>query len=302
MPDGISDGLIILPWNDIDVLRAVIEREGDNIAAVLTEPVMCNTGCILPHPGYLEAMRELTAKHGILLIFDEVITGFRLALGGAQARSASRRIFPPSPRASAAAFRSRPWAGARTSWRSSPMAACRLPAPMQAIRSRSPPPMPRSTSCRSRAFYDSLDAVSDRLRLGLIEVFNSAGISTRVVGMGAVYQVWFTDHDIHNYRDAARHANHDLFRIWWEGMLDRGILFPSRRLRKPVHHLRPYQRGCGPDAGSGARSGEADPRGLSLRLRSAPPPCPPDRPPARPGRRAALRRSGTSASRASRRS
>ena len=65
-------------------LRERVEREGDYIAAVLTEPVMCNTGCILPEPGYLEAMRELTATHGIVLIFDEVITGFRLGFGGAQ--------------------------------------------------------------------------------------------------------------------------------------------------------------------------------------------------------------------------
>lgn len=76
MPKGVEDNLIILPWNDAQALADTIAREGDSIAAVLTEPVMCNTGCILPQPGYLEAMRELTARHGIVLIFDEVITGF----------------------------------------------------------------------------------------------------------------------------------------------------------------------------------------------------------------------------------
>ena len=62
MPKGVERNLIILPWNDVEALRDAIAREGDEIAAVLTEPVMCNTGCILPEPGYLEAMRELTPR------------------------------------------------------------------------------------------------------------------------------------------------------------------------------------------------------------------------------------------------
>ena len=85
LPAGMEDNLIILPWNDADALADTVARHGDKIAAVLTEPVMCNTGCILPEPGYLAAMRDITSKHGILLIFDEVITGFRLGIGGAQA-------------------------------------------------------------------------------------------------------------------------------------------------------------------------------------------------------------------------
>src|ERR1700681_398594 len=84
LPPGLAEQLIILPWNDIDALREAVSREGENIAAVLTEPVMCNTGCILPEPGYLEAMRAITAACGILLIYDEVITGFRLNIAGAQ--------------------------------------------------------------------------------------------------------------------------------------------------------------------------------------------------------------------------
>ena len=86
LPHGLDENLVILPWNDVEALAEAIQREGDAIAAVITEPVMCNTGCILPEPGYLEAMRELTARHGIVLLFDEVITGFRLGLGGAQVR------------------------------------------------------------------------------------------------------------------------------------------------------------------------------------------------------------------------
>ncbi|WP_309121097.1 glutamate-1-semialdehyde 2,1-aminomutase [Paenibacillus sp.] len=77
--------LVPLPWNDVEALEACFRRYGEQLAAVITEPIMCNSGCLPPLPGYLERLRELTAAHGTVLIFDEVITGFRLGLGGAQA-------------------------------------------------------------------------------------------------------------------------------------------------------------------------------------------------------------------------
>ena len=81
-----SDGehLVIRPWNDLALVADAFARHPGEIAAVLTEPILCNTGGILPKPGYLEGLRELCTNHGALLIFDEVITGFRVSLGGAQ--------------------------------------------------------------------------------------------------------------------------------------------------------------------------------------------------------------------------
>jgi len=79
-----ADDIIILPWNDLDLLKKVIERHKNEIAAVITEPIMCNAEVVLPKQGFLEGLRELTYKNDILFILDEVITGFRLALGGAQ--------------------------------------------------------------------------------------------------------------------------------------------------------------------------------------------------------------------------
>lgn len=75
----------VRPWNRIDLLKEAFETEGSTIAAVILEPVLCNGGCILPLPGYLQSIKDLCQKHGALLIFDEVITGFRMAPGGAQA-------------------------------------------------------------------------------------------------------------------------------------------------------------------------------------------------------------------------
>ncbi|MFL5706783.1 MAG: aspartate aminotransferase family protein, partial [Ktedonobacteraceae bacterium] len=76
--------VIVLPWNNLDLLEETLQRSGTEIAAVIMEPVMCNSGMVVPVPGYLKAVRTLTQQYGVLLIFDEVITGFRLALGGAQ--------------------------------------------------------------------------------------------------------------------------------------------------------------------------------------------------------------------------
>ncbi len=75
---------LILPWNDVGAVEGAFAEHGSEIAAVITEPILCNGGCILPAPRYLEALREITRRRGAVLIFDEVITGFRVALGGAQ--------------------------------------------------------------------------------------------------------------------------------------------------------------------------------------------------------------------------
>ncbi|MFD1165593.1 aspartate aminotransferase family protein [Sphingobacterium daejeonense] len=75
---------VIIPWNDEKLLEETIEKYKDELAAVITEPIMCNNGCIVPKKGFLEKMRILTEKNNIALIFDEVITGFRIGLSGAQ--------------------------------------------------------------------------------------------------------------------------------------------------------------------------------------------------------------------------
>jgi glutamate-1-semialdehyde 2,1-aminomutase len=79
-----ADNVLVAPWNRLDVLERMFQDRGDRIAGVMMEPVLCNSGCLLPVPGYLEGVRRLCDRAGALLIFDEVITGFRIALRGAQ--------------------------------------------------------------------------------------------------------------------------------------------------------------------------------------------------------------------------
>ena len=82
--ESVAEDVIVLPWNDVDAVKTALDAHGHEIAAIVTEPAMCNTGAIAPAPGYLEALRDLATSHDVVLIFDEVITGFRLALGGGQ--------------------------------------------------------------------------------------------------------------------------------------------------------------------------------------------------------------------------
>jgi len=84
LPEETRNEFITLPWNDLELLKETVEKRYKEIAAIITEPIMCNNGCILPEPGFLVGLRELSDYFGIALIFDEVITGFRIGLNGAQ--------------------------------------------------------------------------------------------------------------------------------------------------------------------------------------------------------------------------
>jgi glutamate-1-semialdehyde 2,1-aminomutase len=86
VPAAFVEHTLSLPYNDIDTLRDVMARQGDRVACIIVEPVAGNMGLVPPRDQFLEALRETTEKHGALLIFDEVMTGFRVAFGGAQAR------------------------------------------------------------------------------------------------------------------------------------------------------------------------------------------------------------------------
>ena len=86
MPDGFVKYTVVLPYNDVDALRSYFSEHGDEVAALILEPVACNMGVVTPTEDFLKATREVTSQHGAVLIFDEVITGFRLSRGGAQQR------------------------------------------------------------------------------------------------------------------------------------------------------------------------------------------------------------------------
>ncbi len=109
-----AENTVVAPWNRLDLLEQTLERHKGKIAAIMMEPVLCNSGCLLPLPGYLEAARQLADRHGALLIFDEVITGFRMAPGGAQAHYGVTPDLATFGKAVAAGLPLSVWRGAAT--------------------------------------------------------------------------------------------------------------------------------------------------------------------------------------------
>ena len=225
VPAAIAQDLIILPWNDVGALRDAIAREGGDIAAVLTEAVMCNTGCILPEPGYLEAMRELSAARGILLIYDEVITGFRLGLAGAQGRYGIRPDLTVFAKGLGGGFPIAALGGRRDIMSLASDGTVSIAGTYTANTIAVAAALAALDELCAPGAYPMLDRRCERLYAGLERIFHDARLGAHVVGVGPVMQVWFADRPIRNYRDATRHASHERFRRWWEGMLDNGILF-----------------------------------------------------------------------------
>jgi glutamate-1-semialdehyde 2,1-aminomutase len=84
IPQNVVDDVIICPWNEPEILRGLLDRHQGELAAVIAEPIVANNACIMPRPGYLEVLREECTRRGIILIYDEIVTGFRIAPGGAQ--------------------------------------------------------------------------------------------------------------------------------------------------------------------------------------------------------------------------
>ena len=225
IPDGVEDSLIILQWNDSEALERTIRGRGEQIAAVLTEPVMCNTGCILPQPGYLELMRELTRMFGIVLIFDEVITGFRISLGGAQKHFGIVPDLTVLAKGFGGGFPVSSVGGKKHIMQLVADGTVSMAGTYSGNGIAVSAANATLDFLTTPGIYDGLLEKSERLMKGIGERLKFAGFDCDVVGLGPLFQVWFTDSPIRNYRDAVRHARKDWFRVWWEEMMQEGILF-----------------------------------------------------------------------------
>jgi glutamate-1-semialdehyde 2,1-aminomutase len=229
VPLELEDTLIVLSWNDPESFRRVMDERGDEVAAVITEPAVFNTGCILPEPGYLELLRAETRKHGALLIFDEVITGFRFCRGGGQEWFGVMPDLTTLAKGLGGGF---PVAAIGGSKEVMGMIA-------DGRYSHSGTYNANVVQCAAVAatlnvlsepgLYERQRALGDRLADGLRTIADEAGIPVLVEGIGTVFQLWFTEHPIKNWRDADRYADEARFTRWWQEMLLRGVLFhPSQ--------------------------------------------------------------------------
>ena len=226
---GASENVIVAPWNDLDLLRETLRQNASDLAAVILEPVMCNNGCIPPLPGYLAALRQLCTDNGIVLIFDEVITGFRLDLGGAQSYFGVTPDLAIFGKAMANGFPIACLAGKRELMES----VARLQVNHSGTYNSNV--MATAAACATiseleRISYQRLHELGDNLMTGLRDLAASMGVPALVQGIGPVFHLAFTERDrIVDYRDclAVDQARNSEF---VGQMLDSGIRLLSRGL------------------------------------------------------------------------
>jgi glutamate-1-semialdehyde 2,1-aminomutase len=228
VPASLAAHTLTVPFNDPAALDDIFKQHQD-IAAVIIEPVVGNMGCVPPQPGFLEAVRELTTRHGALLIFDEVMTGFRLARGGAQqlfgikpditclgkiiggglpvgayggSRELMRHIAPTGPIYQAGTLSGNPLA---------------MTAGLLTLR-----------RLRHESVYEQLEQRSARLCEGLSKAASDAGLKTTTNRVGSMWTSFFCEGPVTDWTTANR-SNRELYGRFFHAMLDAGVyLAPSQ--------------------------------------------------------------------------
>src|SRR6266478_1044727 len=234
IPPSTFDDVVLSPWNDVAALEAVLTRHRHELAAVITEPIMANMGCILPRDGYLQRMRELTHDCGALLILDEVVTGFRYAPGGCQEYYGVQPDLSTFGKALGAGFPVGAVAGPRSilermRWSENMVLhygtfnGHRLTMKVVAA---------NLDLLSAEGTYRKLYAIGDASIAGLRDVFRRHRIKAIVQGFGPMFQIYFTERDaIHDYRDYCRSVDTQRYSRFVHRLLDRGIyMTPSNGL------------------------------------------------------------------------
>jgi glutamate-1-semialdehyde 2,1-aminomutase len=236
IPAATWDDVVLAPWNDFERATRAIEKHAHELAAVITEPLMANMGCIPSRDGYLAHLRELTQKHGVLLIFDEVVTGFRYAPGGCQQRYSVGPDLSTFGKALGAGFPIGAVCGPRAIldrmiWGEGmvlhygtfnghrltmEVVACNL----------------ELLTANDGAAYRKLYELGDAAIAGLRQIFARRKIDAIVQGFGPMFQIYFTTrNEIRDYRDYCAYVDTRRYARFVHALLERGIyMTPSNGL------------------------------------------------------------------------
>ncbi len=224
---SLAESVVIRRWNDPDVLRQTFAELGDELAAVICEPLFCSP-VISPRPGYLELLRELTRNHGVVLVFDEVKTGFRVALGGAQElygvtpdmSTAAKALGGGIPVAAVGGQKelfepfTSGYIAQGSTYQANPIALAAVLATLEEL--------------RVPGFFERITTLGERLADGITALCSETGIQAYAQGVGPVLQPVFADHQVKDYRDFIRSSDGAAFREFWTAMLEGGVVFAPR--------------------------------------------------------------------------
>ncbi|CAN5694343.1 glutamate-1-semialdehyde 2,1-aminomutase [soil metagenome] len=229
VPRGATQDTLVAPYNDLDVVEALFAEHGNDIACVIVEPVAGNMGVVEPSDGFLERLRVITSKHGALLIFDEVMTGFRVAPAGAVERFGIDPDLVTFGKVVGGGFPLAAYAGKREimehvapsglmyqagTLSGNPVATAAGIATLEAL--------------AENGVWESAAARADALVTGLTAAGSEAGISIQATAVGSMAGIFFKDRPVMNYEDSAVDDG-GRYTAFFQGMLRRGVyLAPSR--------------------------------------------------------------------------
>ncbi len=226
VPEGTVVDTLVAPFNDVKAVEAVFAAHGRDLAAVIVEPVCGNMGCVAPREGYLEALREVTKRAGTVLVFDEVMTGFRLSLGGAQ------KVYGITPDMTclgkivggglpAAAY----------GGRADIMDQVAPVGPVYQAGTLSGNPLAMAAGCTALDLltrpgtYEALEARTVRLQIGLSRAAQAAGVMVTVNRVGSMLTVFFCRGPVVDYA-SAKSSDTKLYARFFHGLLKRGVYLP----------------------------------------------------------------------------
>src|SRR5437870_2857681 len=223
VPDAFCDTTIALPFNSVDALERAFRAYGDGIASVIVEPVVGNMGCVPPAPGFLQALREITARHGALLIFDEVMTGFRLARGGAQELYGIRPDLTTLGKVIGGGLPIGAYGG-----RADIMSKIAPLGPVYQAGTLSGNPLAVSAGLAMLRHIKAHPEIYPQLERGAARLTGTAPAGVTVNRVGSMFTFFFTDAPVTDYESAKR-SDTERFGRFFRGMLERGIyLAPSQ--------------------------------------------------------------------------
>jgi glutamate-1-semialdehyde 2,1-aminomutase len=233
MPPYESETVIVLPFNDPDALERTVRQRRNELAAVIVEAVVFNSGCILPKPGYLQEVRRITKENDVLLIFDEVITGFRLAPGGAQEYFGVTPDMATFAKAIANGYPLGAVAGRREVMEvTSPGGRVLYAGTYNGSYPSLAAAKETLTRLKSGSVNRHLHRATKQLQRGFNDLAHDKGIGAQLIGLGGEFQPFFTEEEIVNYRDTAK-SDQEKFHTFYQQMLDAGVLFHGSQL---FHH------------------------------------------------------------------
>ncbi len=223
VPEPFAATTIALPFNSVEAVQAAFRERGDRIAAIIVEPVVGNMGCVAPLPGFLEALRDIATRHGALLIFDEVMTGFRLALGGAQQRFGIRPDLTTLGKIVGGGLPMAAYGG-----RADVMSKVAPTGPIYQAGTLSGNPLAVSAGIAMLRYLKGHPEVYDIVEQRTAQLTAHVPAGVTVNRVGSMFTFFFTPEPVTDWESAKR-SDTAKFKLFFHWMLDRGIyLAPSQ--------------------------------------------------------------------------